>query len=186
MKTVSVICEKGGTGKTFIASEIYYSFIRNKFKTSFYALDGQYENRTKKEKNPDVIVVDTAGNLSEDTSKIIKQSDAIIVPIAPTANNIEPFTRTMDLIKENTKAPVVVVVNMSNNYTSAKTFIEWLSKQKWVKDFIEIPQAEAVRQAEAQQCSVYDVDKRKVVSSAIGNLYKKVLSVLKIKAGKAK
>lgn len=180
MKTVSIINEKGGTGKTFISNELYYAFTQDGLATSLYSLDGQYEDRTVKAKNAKVSVVDTAGAITSDIEEVIKKSDCIVVPVIPSANNVEPFTRTMDIITKKTKVPVLVVVNMSNNYTSSKSFLNWLAKKNWVKDYISIPQSEIVRQSEAKQCSVLKIDKRKVVTGAIKELYEKVCKALKI------
>lgn len=42
MKTIAVVCEKGGTGKSVIANELYESYVRQGVPASLYSLDGQY------------------------------------------------------------------------------------------------------------------------------------------------
>lgn len=43
MKTIAVVCEKGGTGKSVIANELYESYVRQGVPASLYSLDGQYK-----------------------------------------------------------------------------------------------------------------------------------------------
>lgn len=44
MKTIAVVCEKGGTGKSVIANELYESYVRQGVRASLYSLDGQYKD----------------------------------------------------------------------------------------------------------------------------------------------
>ena len=44
MKTIAVVCEKGGTGKSVIANELYESYVRQGVPASLYSLDGQYKD----------------------------------------------------------------------------------------------------------------------------------------------
>ena len=46
MKTIAVVCEKGGTGKSVIANELYESYARQGVPASLYSLDGQYKDAT--------------------------------------------------------------------------------------------------------------------------------------------
>lgn len=41
MKTIAVVCEKGGTSKFVIANELYESEVRQGLRTSLYLLNGQ-------------------------------------------------------------------------------------------------------------------------------------------------
>ncbi len=41
MKTIAVVCEKGGTGKSVIDSELYESYVRLDVPVSLYSLDGR-------------------------------------------------------------------------------------------------------------------------------------------------
>ena len=39
MKTIAVVCEKGCTGKSVIATELYESYVRQGLRASLYSLD---------------------------------------------------------------------------------------------------------------------------------------------------
>ena len=63
MKTIAVVCEKGGTGKSVIANELYESYVRQGVPASLYSLDGQYKDASssKKVEDAEVAIVDTPG-----------------------------------------------------------------------------------------------------------------------------
>ena len=56
MKTIAVVCEKGGTGKSVIAAELYESYVRQGLRTSLYSLDGQYSDSPRSKKVDDAEV----------------------------------------------------------------------------------------------------------------------------------
>lgn len=85
MKTIAVVCEKGGTGKSVIAAELYESYVRQGLRTSLYSLDGQYSDspRSKKVDDAEVAVVDTPGVLTDNLTDIVKGADVVVVPVRP-------------------------------------------------------------------------------------------------------
>ncbi|WP_306529360.1 ParA family protein [[Ruminococcus] torques] len=113
MKIIAVVCEKGGTGKSVIAAELYESYVRQGLRTSLYSLDGQYADtsRSKKVDDAEVAVVDTPGVLTDNLKDIVEGADVVVIPVRPTPNDIEPFTRTVSIVAKNTKAPIVIVVS---------------------------------------------------------------------------
>ena len=162
MKTIAVICEKGGTGKSVLSNELYMSFVRQGVPVSLYSLDGQYSDseRSRKTENPEVAIVDTAGVLADNLKDIIEGADMIVVPVRPTPNDIEPFTRTVKIIKQTTKVPVLIVVNGFNRFRMSQSFLTWLKKKSWAENIVTIPQSEAIVQAEGMQKSVVEVDRK--------------------------
>ena len=123
MKTIAVVCEKGGTGKSVIANELYESYVRLGVPASLYSLDGQYTDAagSKKADDAEVAVVDTPGVLTDNLKDIVSGADAVVIPVRPTPNDIEPFTRTVSIVSKNTKAPVVIVVNGWNRFRWARS-----------------------------------------------------------------
>lgn len=180
MKTIAVVCEKGGSGKTTLATELYHHFCRLGLETSFYALDGQYENRMIKVDNPNVVVVDTAGRLDADVRKIIEGANCIVIPTRPSPNDIEPFKRTVELVHALTKVPVVIVVNDMNHYSVAQVFKTWLDNCGWDDDVVCIPHSEAILQASLYNRSVIGHDRYGKASEAILGLCDTVCTVARI------
>ena len=111
MKTIAVVCEKGGTGKSMIANELYESYVRQGVPASLYSLDGQYKDASssKKVEDAEVAIVDTPGVLTDNLSDLVSGADVIVIPVRPTPNDIEPFTRTVSIVTKNTNAPLVIV-----------------------------------------------------------------------------
>ena len=176
MKTIAVVCEKGGTGKSVIASELYESYVRQGLRASLYSLDGQYADaaRSKKAEDAEVAVVDTPGVLTDNLKDIVSGADVVVVPVRPTPNDIEPFTRTVSIVAKNTKAPVVIVVNGWNRFRMCASFMEWLGKKPWAKNVVKVPQSEAIVQAQGMRKSVVDVDRNGAAANAVLAMCRKV------------
>ena len=173
MKTIAVVCEKGGTGKSVIAYELYRNFCSDDIATSLYSLDGQYSDSARFEKadNPSIAIVDTPGVIADNLKDIIEGADLIVVPTRPTPNDIEPFTRTVSIVHKLTDAPVIIAVNGFNRFRMASSFIEWLSQKHWAKEVVTIPQSEAIVQAQAEHKSVVEIDKHSKAAQAVKLLY---------------
>lgn len=167
MKIVSFVCEKGGVGKTMLADELYYHFERTGVRASLYSLDGQYVARSKKADAPEVTILDTAGHIDDKLEDIVRKSDVVVVPVRPSLNDIEPFTRTMDLIDSVADCMVFIVVNAATPFTMTKSFMEWL----YVKDFgcgvFKVPQSEYLAQSIGSGHSVVGNDKYGRASTSI-------------------
>ena len=176
MKTIAVVCEKGGTGKSVIANELYESYVRQSLRTSLYSLDGQYQDASgaRKAEDAEVAVVDTPGVLTDNLKDIVAGADVVVIPVRPTPNDIEPFTRTVSIVSKNTKAPVVIVVNGCNRFRMCASFMEWLGKKPWAKNVVKVPQSEAIVQAQGLRKSVIDVDKHGAAAEAIRLMCRKV------------
>ena len=176
MKIVVFVSEKGGVGKTRLSDELYYYYTRQNVPVSLYSFDGQYKNRNndKKVDNPEVAVVDTPGRIMDDkTIQTIQGADVVVIPTRLTGGNIESFTRTVSLVKENTDCPINVAVNGINRFTASASFMGWMQKyrQKETLDAVlTIPQSEYIVQAENYSCSVNDINRRSAAAQAVNAL----------------
>ena len=179
MKTIAVVCEKGGTGKSVVASELYESYVRQGLRTSLYSLDGQYSDtsRSKKVDDAKVAVVDTPGVLTDNLKDIVEGADVVVILVRPTPNDIEPFTRTVSIVAKNTNAPIVNVVNGHNRFRMCVSFIEWLGRKPWAKNVVTVPQSEAIAQAQGLHKSVELVDKHGAAAKAVDKMCRMVSSL---------
>ena len=56
-------------------------------------------------------VIDTPGRIMDDrTVETVQCEDVVVIPVRPTGGNLESFTRTVSLVKENTNCPIVIAV----------------------------------------------------------------------------
>ena len=85
MKTIAVVCENGGTGKSVIANELYESYVRQGVRASLYSLDGHYKDASSAKKADDAegAVVDTPGVLTDNLKDIISGADVVTIPVWP-------------------------------------------------------------------------------------------------------
>nr|WP_297936093.1 hypothetical protein [uncultured Lachnoclostridium sp.] len=180
MKTVVFVSEKGGVGKTRLSDELYFYYTRQNVPVSLHSFDGQYKNRNndKKVDNPTVAVVDTPGRIMDDkTIQTIQGADIVVIPTRPTGGNIESFTRTVSLVKENMDCPVIVAVNGVNRFTASVSFMEWLQKYRQKENLdvvLTIPQSEAIVQAENCRCSVNEINKYSNAAQAVNQMCDKI------------
>lgn len=159
MKTVLVVAQKGGVGKTMLANEIAYSLDRSGIPYDFYDLDpqGGSPHRSMKMEGSAVRIVDTPGHLSDGTSEQMDAADVIVIPTRASMTDREPFLRMLKMARAHASGkPVVVVVNEWNAYTANTMFTDWL---KTLRDSGEfdlrcVPHSEAVPRAGMAGCSV--------------------------------
>lgn len=178
MQTVSFVCEKGGVGKTALADEFYYFLEREGVATSLYALDSQYVSRSKLVSGPDCVILDTAGSLDGKLRDIVGRSDLVIIPVRPSLNDIEPFSRTLSLVESLTDAPVFIVVNAATPFTMCKNFLEWLRRKDFGHRIFTVPQSEAFAQSIGSGKSVFVMDTYGKVSGALEELFVAMCSEL--------
>lgn len=170
-KTILIISQKGGVGKTTIADEILFALDRRGSPYTFFELDDQGGNVHKAIKNPEAefVVVDTPGGLSDDYPKWIHASDLVILPTKPSVRDMQPFLRTSGFIRRNIRPTghAMFVVNMINSrFKASKDYLEWLKtatedkRQPFTDDyhwcFEYLPQSEMAVQAPAYGKSVID------------------------------
>lgn len=171
MKTISLVCEKGGVGKSMLASELRYFFERSDLRVSLYALDGQYRDASRLVDDPDVVIVDTAGRLDADLRGVIERSDVVVVPVRPTPSDTEPFLRTVDMVRDVAPdTPLVVCVNGMNSFKVATAFADWLSTQDLGDRTVFVPQSEAIVQALGEGRSVAGYDRLGHATTALDAL----------------
>ena len=114
------------------------------------------------------------GVLTDNLSDLVSGADVIVIPVRPTPNDIEPFTRTVSIVTKNTNAPLVIVVNGTNRFRMCASFMAWLEKKPWAKNVVKVPQSEAIVQAQGMQKSVVNVDRHGAAAEAVRTMCRKV------------
>lgn len=139
MKIVSVISQKGGTGKTTLAENLVVAATLAGVKTVLVDLDSQPtaaswgDRRQPSNEEPTVIsaqvarlpqvldicrrekaalvVIDTPPRTAEATHQAAKTADLVLIPVRPSLNDLETLKALADLLRLGSKARAVVVVN---------------------------------------------------------------------------
>lgn len=136
MKTVAIISQKGGAGKTTLALHLATSSALAGRNTAIIDLDPQasaanwgdrrtaelpvvlsahasrlgHEIRRVGEMEGDLLIIDTAPHSDSAALEAAKAADLILVPCRPAILDIEAISTTLDLVK-TTGTPIFVVMN---------------------------------------------------------------------------
>lgn len=125
-KVIIFANQKGGVGKTLLSDELCFYFDRNNISYSLFDMDGQggRVHTPHKDENRQVFVIDTPGNLTDDTSSIFRNGNLFIVPLVPSSRDYVPLLTTLSMIKKHAgeKAKIIFVFNRSSRFTSGKYF----------------------------------------------------------------
>lgn len=159
-KTITVANVKGGSGKTSLSRELYFSFLRT-FKdteknVSYYDLDTQDGNQSQIVENSDVIIVDTPGAMIDDLGDLMESSDLVVIPSRMTARDLPVLQTMIDLANARAQCPVLYVLTCWNRFSAAKAFQQVFDSFNVEYSCI-IPQSEAFSQASACDCSVVEI-----------------------------
>lgn len=157
MKTILIVNQKGGVGKTTLCDELAFSFDRTNTKYNLFDMDGQggLIHDAVQDDNAVVTIIDTPGALQEDMQSWIDTADVILIPVRPSSRDLMPLQTMLDLVKK-TSAPVYVVINeYSPTYVASKAFMDWIETE-CTYPVLCIPRAEVVVQAGMSSKSVFE------------------------------
>ena len=136
MKTIAIISQKGGAGKTTLALHLATASALAGRNTAIIDLDPQasaanwsdrreaelpvvlsahasrlsQEMKRVQKMGGDILVIDTAPHSDSAALEAAKAADLVLVPCRPAILDIEAIANTLDLVK-TTKTPIVVVMN---------------------------------------------------------------------------
>ena len=176
LKTILIVNQKGGVGKTMLADEIAFYYDRRGIDCSFYDLDGQggaiHETSNI---TANIGVVDTPGALQADMNKWIDTADVIIVPTRATTRDIPPLQTMLDMIEQAGKQKkTIIVINCFNHYTAAADFREWVKGEYPDYKVFTVVQSELFVQAAAYGKSVVDYKGNSTAADNIKTLTKAI------------
>ena len=110
MKTVLIMNQKGGVGKTLIADELAFALERDKIPFNFFDMDGQGSpiHQTSKRDDAEVQIIDTAGALHKDMGEWIANADFIIIPTMMSSRDLPPLERMIEICNKNKGSKTVL------------------------------------------------------------------------------
>ncbi|MGH8027064.1 MAG: AAA family ATPase [Pseudoxanthomonas sp.] len=149
MKTILVASSKGGAGKTTLATNLAAHFALDGKRTVLVDVDPQHSSTRWAERRAELetavlpidatgkrawraglpedaerVVIDApAGSMADDLTQFIEHADAIVVPVLPSALDIEATVRFLNSLSKvprvhKRKLPVGLVVNRSKPWTN--------------------------------------------------------------------
>jgi chromosome partitioning protein len=137
MKTIALVTEKGGTGKSTVAVHLAVCALRQGKSVAVIDLDPQASARhwverrisndiavvsaTSQElprllegarkQHADLVVIDTAGRSDVTTGHVIEAADLLLIPCRPSIYDLEASQRTAEQIKKAGGKKAVFVLN---------------------------------------------------------------------------
>jgi len=185
MKTVLIINQKGGVGKTTIADELAFALERRDYKTVYVSTDPQggavheQPEDFSEIEEADWQVVDTAGVLSEGLGEWCVNADLILIPLMPSCRDLEPTLRTFEAAKSSgAQAPIRFIVNGYYPYGVLDQELLAYMQNSDMPVIAKIPKTVALSRAAAQGASVADFDKHNPSVQAFEELTDKIISEL--------
>lgn len=150
MKTVMVINQKGGVGKTTIADELAFALERAGKKVNFLTTDpqgGSVRSDTSNSDKADFEVIDTPGFINDNLPEWCRAADMILIPVVASSRDIEPSVRTYEVAKKEGHAPIMWVLNMYNPRGTLERDFEGWADSEGYNIIARIPRTAAIPQA---------------------------------------
>src|SRR3954452_6922762 len=143
MKTIALISQKGGSGKTTLAVNLAVQAHLAGLRTAVVDIDAQqtatkwHDRRSgtppsvisaQAERLPvvlgslsdlDLIVIDTAGKADREALIAARAADLILIPTRPAIEDIEAIPRTLDIVRMAT-TPVYAVFNAALSHQDSR------------------------------------------------------------------
>jgi len=118
-KTISLVQQKGGSGKTTIADQLAFDLYGMGYKVAVADLDDQQSSRFHEtvpwpEEEADFIIIDTCGSFEAkfagvSIDDIISESDLVIIPVLLENDSLKPLSRTVQRCESKGKNYLIVI-----------------------------------------------------------------------------
>ena len=190
---ITIFNQKGGVGKTMLATQIALYFDLKIIELDPYGILKslmqdrvlKFGLRDKIDENLDNVVFDFGGFDDLRLSQVAKQSDLVIIPFNPTlislGGTLKSYYKVRDL-NEN----ILFIANGYLKEQDVKDAVEFLEENiKEHIDYFSIPYTRAVQTAENEIVSIIDLQKqgglKKHTYSRIARIFENLMEVIKNK-----
>lgn len=187
MKTILVINQKGGVGKSLIADEMSFALERDGIVSNHIDLDQQGGALHTSEQHSDAVVqvVDTPGALQKELTDWIDAADFVIIPTKMTLRDQEPLIRMVEIIEPyKHQKPVIFIMNCWNRHNTSRDFENWFESTYPDLKTCKLSQSELFNHAAAANESVVKYKKSSVVARQIEDIYAIVRYELGLKSNR--
>ena len=182
MKTIVLVNQKGGVGKTTFADEIAWGLARRGREVGFINLDPQggasHEQKTVEGVDA-VTVVDTPGYLNDKLGGCVEVADIAIVPVEPSQRGLRAMKRTIQLI--TSVSPDLKIGLIVNRYSDKRvidrSFTDFLAADD-LPILGCVPTAEAFKRGASFNKPVSEVQPGGRAADAIEGILDKVEAML--------
>jgi chromosome partitioning protein len=184
MKTILIMNQKGGVGKTLIADELAFALERDHIPYNFYDMDGQGSpiHKPTKTENAEIQIIDTAGALNSHMGEWIENADFVIIPTMMSHSDVPPLERMIDICSRfENKKPILYVFNRFNRFSISRDFISWFNIRFPELKTITLAETVAFAQAGALGKSIVEYQPNNKGSKDIEKIYSIIKFQLNLK-----
>ncbi len=189
-KTIALVMQKGGSGKTTICDQLAFSLKEQGKTVEVLDLDDQQSSRFENEgiENPDYTIIDTRGALDMpidlngqalSIEDVIESSDLVLIPFLPEADSEAPLANVVNRCnKVGTDYRIVF------NKLDLRRVVDQIMFQNVCADYpgkvlkTSLHQGTAVSQARLLSKSINEVDTNSKPAKDFAALVKEVLEVV--------
>jgi chromosome partitioning protein len=205
MKVLSILGQKGGTGKTTIALALAVRAVQKGLNVAVLDLDTQGSARkwakrragetpavarrdpfelaetieTLAKGGADLVIIDTPGKIEAAATAATKAADFVLIPVRPTALDIDALDGLNDLLRVGGDPPAYVVLNavpsQGNAFESAKGVIEKQHSLKVCPMYLGQRAAYATAMINGQTAGEYEPKGK--AAQEIDQLYSLIISI---------
>ena len=168
-KTVMVVSQKGGVGKSTIAEEIAYSLDRTSTPYNYYDLDGQGGSVHGTVERDDAVVqiVDTPAGLDDATLASLPEADFVVVACKPTPRDVAPLERTLSIVEDAGLPYLVVVTHSDPRHRLTREFMEdYIVDRVGAGNVVTLPLSQMYPQADMAERSVVEYARRHTAAAS--------------------
>lgn len=181
-KTIVVMNQKGGVGKTFISDELCFMCETLNLPYDFYDMDGQGGciHSPQRVKDPAIQIIDTPGALTANMNKWIETADLVIIPTLMTRACIPSLETMIEIMRpwQEKGKQQLIILNQWDRFTACANFEEWFFQKYPHANTVTLSESEVVKQAAANSQSVTKYNKYSKSAVEMQAFWKIVLNLL--------
>ena len=191
MKTIALVMQKGGAGKTVIADQLGFTLKEMGKKVQVLDLDVQMSSifpNEATEGEPDFQIIDTRGALDVGVEvegeevgidEIVQSCDLVLIPALPEKESVEPLRRVVKIC-ENNEVDYRIIVNQFDRRHIVDNIVLEDMRNDYPGHVLNttLGRSEALKKARLIERSISEVDPRSRYANEFGRMVNESLEVL--------
>lgn len=205
MKTIAIVCQKGGSAKTTTALNLAVEAMAHDLEVAIIDLDPQVSacdwkdlrgdkppvvastpvphlERSLKalaENGADLVIIDTAGKTNDAASAAVRLADLVLIPLQPSIADLKTLGSTLDLIKiAGGKRSVAILARVKAAGSRHADASDWLANNGVEVCPVSIGERVTYQDAWAQGLAVCEAEPSGKASIEINGVYKYISKIL--------
>lgn len=207
MKTIAIVCQKGGSAKTTTALNLAVEAMAHGLEVAIIDLDPQVSACDWKDirgeappvvastpvphlerslkaleaNGADLVIIDTAGKTNDAASSAARLADLVLIPLQPSIADLKTLTSTLDLVRlAGGKKLLAILARVKAVGTRHTDAIEWLKSVGLDVCPATIGERVTYQDAWAQGLAVCEAEPNGKAAQEINEVYKYISKLLNL------